>query len=285
MTRNVWLFTSVIYLVFSSMASAGVDHVILVSIDGGKPASIKKSKMPNLESIAREGSSTFEAETILPSKTLPSHTSMITGVSPAVHKIIWNSWIPFRGVVKVPTIFSIAKANGYSTALFATKTKFKHLNVKNSLDKFSLNGQDAIGAAKLAADYLVEKNPNVLFVHLPDSDSAGHLRRWESNEQLKALENVDKAIGILKKAILNSLKGKTYALIITADHGGLGKSHGSSSYDDKTIPWITWGNIVKQGHDITLPVNTMDSAATVLWLLNLPTPKNLEGAPVVEAYL
>lgn len=284
MTRTVWLFCSAIYLIFSSTAFAAIDHVIIVSMDGGKPASIKKSKMPNLESMILNGASTLEAKTILPSKTLPSHVSMLTGVSPNVHKVTWNYWNPFKGAVKVPTAFLLAKNSGYSTALFATKDKFKHLEVKDSLDVFSLDAQDAVGAAQLAADYLSKNKPNLLFVHLPDSDQAGHSKGWESPEQLKALERVDKAIGILKDSIVKSLAGSTYALIITADHGGTGKDHGTDSYDDKTIPWITWGNVVKQDYKISGQVSTMDTAATAMWLLEVPTPNNWEGMPVTEAY-
>lgn len=284
MTRTVLPLNLLFLFLFSSFAFAKVDHVIVISIDGGKPASIAKSKMPILESIVRDGASTFQAQTILPSITLPSHTSMLTGVSPAVHKITWNNWVPSKGTVRVPTVFAVAKQAGNSTALFATKDKFKHLNAPSTLDTFSIAAGDAASVARLAANYLSTNKPNLLFVHFPDADYAGHSSGWESPEQLKSLEKVDAAIGVIKNAILNSLNGKTFTLIITGDHGGKGITHGSSAPYDMTIPWIVWGNVVKPGYQISKSVVTMDSAATALWLLEVPVPSTWEGSPVTEAF-
>ena len=83
-------------------------HVIVISFDGGKPAVIAESEMPVLKRLAAEGAHTWVANTIFPPKTLPSHTSMTTGVGPDKHQILWNDWMPIRGFVKVPTMFSLA---------------------------------------------------------------------------------------------------------------------------------------------------------------------------------
>ena len=55
-------------------------NVVLVSIDGLRPDAIATFKAPTLSKLVSEGSYTLKATTILPSKTLPSHTSMLTGV-------------------------------------------------------------------------------------------------------------------------------------------------------------------------------------------------------------
>lgn len=280
-----FFFIILAFFCFPSAVFAEVDHVIVISIDGGKPASILNSRMPILNRMVSEGASTFQAKTISPSSTLPSHVSMLTGVSPGVHKVTWNYWNPLKGTVKVPTVFSLAKGAGLSTAMFATKDKFKHLEIKNSLDMFSIGATDAISVALLASEYLKEKKPNLLFVHLPDSDVAGHAYGWESPEQLSALENVDQAIGILKSSIEEFLAEKNYAVIVTADHGGSQRNHGSSSYDDSTIPWITWGSVTRKNYKISTDVNTVDTAATALWLLGNPLPAQLEGVPLKDAYL
>jgi arylsulfatase A-like enzyme len=51
-----------------------------------------------------------------------------------------------------------------------------------------------------------------------------------------------------------------------------------------TIPWIVWGAGVKHGFEIKAPVITYDTAATALWLLGVPRPKNLDGFPVTSAF-
>jgi hypothetical protein len=73
-------------------------------------------------------------------------------------------------------------------------------------------------------------------------------------------------------------------LIITADHGGHKKTHGSKSPDDMIIPWIAWGRDVRRDFAITAPVDTCDTAATALWLLDVPVPAWYDGAPVTNAY-
>jgi phosphopentomutase len=88
---------------------------------------------------------------------------------------------------------------------------------------------------------------------------------------------------------LLSLAERTYgtgnfSLIITADHGGHGTNHGSDDPRDVTIPWIAWGKGVKPGVLTPSTVRTMDTAATVLWLLAVDEPSDWVGTPVVAAY-
>jgi arylsulfatase A-like enzyme len=50
------------------------------------------------------------------------------------------------------------------------------------------------------------------------------------------------------------------------------------------IPWIAWGKGVRKGFTITAPVTTYDTAATALWLLDVPGPAWLDGQPVTSAF-
>jgi arylsulfatase A-like enzyme len=74
-----------------------------------------------------------------------------------------------------------------------------------------------------------------------------------------------------------------YTLIVTADHGGHGRSHGSDALEDTTIPWIVYGEgVASDGRPEG--VRTMDTAATALWLLGVNVPAAFDGAPVLEAF-
>ena len=73
-------------------------------------------------------------------------------------------------------------------------------------------------------------------------------------------------------------------VIVTADHGGHDKTHGLDIPDDMHIPWIAWGKGVKKNFTITAPVTTFDSAATALWLLDVPLPATFDGKPVTSAF-
>src|SRR3989337_1349108 len=58
------------------------EHVIVVSIDGLRPDAIAKFGAKTIQRLMREGSYSLAATTILPSKTLPTHASMLTAPQP-----------------------------------------------------------------------------------------------------------------------------------------------------------------------------------------------------------
>jgi predicted AlkP superfamily pyrophosphatase or phosphodiesterase len=289
----------------AAFGSPHAEHVFIISIDGGKPAVIAQSEMPILKRLAAEGACTWTARTIFPSVTLPSHTSMLTGVGPAKHHVLWNTWQPRKGTVGVPTIFAEAKKAGHSTAMFVGKEKFRHLLQPGTVDAFAFDREQSsevtksvtgsakpetsstVAArivAKRAARYIVEKKPNLCFIHFTDPDDAGHKYGWGSPEQRQAFGDVDAALGEVLQAIEAAHISDRSVLIVTADHGGHGKTHGLNTPEDMTIPWIAWGQGVKRNFAITAPVNTYDTAATALWLLALPRPASYDGRPVASAF-
>lgn len=261
-----------------------VDHVVIISFDGGKPSVMQDSEMPVFDSMVAEGAHTFNAQTIFPSITLVSHTSMLTGVGPKTHKVLWNDYRVEKGFVTVPTVFSLAKAQGLSTAMFVGKSKFQHLNVPGTVDQFENPDYDAAQVAAQAAKYITEKKPNLCFLHFADGDGAGHKFGWGSPEQITAFNTEDQALKVVKDAIeAAGLKDSTIVLM-SADHGGHDKTHGSNRPEDMTIPWVAWGAGVKPGFTIEDAVSTCDTAATALWLLGVDVPAEWEGKPVTAAF-
>ncbi|MCB1225051.1 MAG: alkaline phosphatase family protein [Verrucomicrobiales bacterium] len=299
--RFIGLIFSCLLAISPALAERKVDHVIILSIDGGKPKVILQTEMPQLQRLVQEGAHTWVANTIFPPKTLPSHTSMVTGVGPEKHGILWNDWMPLRGMVKVPTIFSLVKAADpeAGTAWICGKGKFRHLWLPGSLDVFDLNGPQQPGPASMEFNrlkapaqkvagqvkgWLAEHQPQVMMVHFPDVDAAGHASGWGSPEQQEALRVVDQALGQVVRAEKDSPMADSSVIIVTADHGGHEKNHAENIPDDMNIPWIAWGKGVKPGFEIQQPVTTYDTAATALWLLGLEVPASFDGKPVVEAF-
>ena len=300
-----FLVAAFLTFTLTAFAAPRVAHVFIISIDGGSPAVMLRSPMPVLKKLVAQGAHTWHAQTIVPSLTLPSHTSMLTGVRPDKHKVTWNNLSPTNGLVRVPTIFAAARPAGFSTAMFVGKEKFRHLLQPVTVDVFNFdphaevivtksNGSGtsmqkegnvlAKGVAKVAADYIVKNKPNLCFIHLTDPDNVGHTFGWGSRQQIKAFAKVDAALGIILKAIQSAQIEEESVIIITADHGGHGRGHGSGAPEDMTIPWIAWGKGVKWRSEINVPVNTCDTAATALWLLDLQPFTPLDGVPVFSAF-
>ena len=267
------------------LPSTSTKYVIIVSFDGGNPDVMKRSAMPTFERMAREGASTMTAQTTFPSLTLPAHASMLTGVTPAKHKIYWNDYRPKLGLVGVPTVFSVARAANpnLKTAMFVGKDKFKHFDLPDSLDHFEVIETSAKDVAQATAAYIASDKPNLLFVHFADSDTMGHEYGWNTPEQIAAFEDEDVALTILENAIKAAGLVNETTFILTADHGGHDKGHGTAMPVDMTIPWVIYGASVKPKFAVIEAVTTYDTSATALILLGVPVPANWDGKPVLSA--
>jgi len=300
-----------VFAVVSAQAESPVRvrHVFIISFDQGAPKNMWKAHMPVLKKMVSEGAHTWEAYTIVPSLTLPSHTSMLTGVGIQKHQILWNEYDPKKGRLKtVPTIFQIAKEHGLTTAMFTAKNKFRTLEIPGTLD-FSnvpqdpkVKGPNAEMVAREFAGEVGRLKPNLCFIHFADPDTAGHKYGVNSRQKLQALADCDRALKIIKDAIQAAGIADSSVIIMTADHGGHDRpkkeiaeriakglepqygTHGSPEKDDVTIPWIVWGCGVKEGYKITKPVVVYDTAATALWLLHIPVPDSFWGRPVMSAF-
>jgi len=273
------------------LSSGGVRQVIIISIDGLRPDALLQADTPNLDLLWQNGAYTWRAQTVNPSITLPAHTSMISGLDVPRHRLSWNEYRPERGYIGVPTIFSMAKARGLRSALFVGKTRFRHFASPEVVDKFETSNGEPLELAERAAEYFVANRPAILFIHFLDPDSAGHLYGWMSPQQLATISEVDKAIGILMNALYAN--GSPHAggllrettVMVSTDHGGHDREHGTSDPRDMTIPWIAYGAGIKRGHQVEQAVRVYDTAATALKALGLPVPTDWDGKPVEEAFI
>lgn len=266
-------------------------NVILVSIDGLRPDAIEKFAAPTLQRLMREGSYSLSARTIMPSSTLPSHTSMLSGEPPEQHHVTWNNVVTAeQDVIDFSTVFSVARANGYRTAAFFSKAKFSPLQRPGSLDYSQAPGGwwGKWASARTVNDVLAHlktAKPNLLFVHLSDPDSAGHSSGWMSAAYGRAVQATDTALDQLLDAADEAYGKDNYSVVVTADHGGHGYGHGTSDPLDVTIPWIAWGRGVDDDGEMEdVEINTFDTAPTVLWLLGVEKPEAWDGVPVVKAF-
>lgn len=265
------------------------DHLIVISIDGLRPDAIERFKVPTLARLMREGRHASNAQTITLSLTLPSHTSMLTGVDSDQHNVTWNSdETESLGYVQVPTIFGLAKDAGFRTAAFFSKTKFQHLEVPNTLNYSRSPTRGPLPWSSSRTLGLVERHlktasPNLLFVHFADVDYAGHSFGWMGYTYGVALRDVDRSLSRLLTIADARFGAGKYTVLVTADHGGHGMTHGTTDAADMTIPWIVWGEGVKPG-DSLAGIHTMDTAATALWVLGVAIPENWVGRAQTGAF-
>lgn len=257
-------------------------RVLILSIDGLRPDAISLAPMPNLMNLMQISAYSLTAQTILPSATLPSHSSMLTGLCPSKHGVDWNDYLPEKGYALGTDLFDLAHAAGLQTVMYVGKEKLRQITEPESTDQFVyINDRDSVIMDRLIADF--PQGFGVLFIHFPVADGMGHEYGWLSWQQLSVLFRADEAIGrLLAELDARTLRGETL-IIITADHGGHDTTHGSSLPEDMTIPWIASGPGIRPGA-LTTTVHTMDTAATAAFALGLEIPSEWDGVPVYEAF-
>jgi predicted AlkP superfamily pyrophosphatase or phosphodiesterase len=268
-----------------------IRKVVIISIDGLRPDLALRANTPNLHALMNIGSYTLWARTTAESITLPSHTSMLTGVTPVKHGIQWNSDLPLRHPVypMFPTIFELARQAGYTTAMAAGKSKFINLAKPGALNWVyvpSSPKDEDLDVAAQAVGMILAHQPDLLFVHFPSVDNTGHTYGWASPEQMDAIAVADESIGLILWALdQRHLRDSTF-ILVTADHGGAGSGHGPDDPRSRNIPWITSGPGIRRGIDLTtyvdLVINTEDTFSTAAYLLGIPIIQKVDGKPVLE---
>ncbi len=254
-------------------------RVVIVSVDGLRPDALAPAGATAIPALAARGSYTWSAQTILPSTTLPSHASMLSGFPPSIHGITWDDDDPSHGCIPVPTVFAVARAAGLRTVMVVGKPKLEQLEIPGTLDRFVLaapRDEDVANAAVTQA----RLGFDVMFVHLPETDLTGHAAGWMSPAYLDAVAGADRAV----ERVLEAVPDGTTA-IVTADHGGHGYNHGTSLAVDLTIPWVIAGPGIAPGHLIRGRVDTVDTAATAAHVVGVRLPSSAPGRTVADAFL
>src|SRR5262249_16878939 len=106
--------------------------LVLISIDGLRPDYVLADdhhglKIPNLRQLVVDGSYATGVKALVPTGTFPSHTTLVTGVSPARHGILANTpfdplqrnldgWYWYAEDIKVRTLWDQAADAGFVTS-------------------------------------------------------------------------------------------------------------------------------------------------------------------------
>ena len=130
MNRTMAAWLAALLLALPVWGAEPPRRVLMISVDGLMPDYFVKAdqlglRVPNMRKLMREGA-WARVKGVLPTVTYPSHTTLITGVTPRVHGIGSNTyfdpeerslgaWHWYAAEVKVPTLVSAARAAGLLT--------------------------------------------------------------------------------------------------------------------------------------------------------------------------
>ena len=107
-------------------------HVVLISLDGFPSWALDDPYLPvpTIRRLAARGAIAKGMRPVNPTVTWPNHTTLVTGVTPAKHGVLFNGllkrdpgvpprvepWLPRDEMVRVKTLYDVAHARGLTTA-------------------------------------------------------------------------------------------------------------------------------------------------------------------------
>lgn len=299
---SIWIVSRLSVLVAVAMvchAARGADpRVLVIGIDGAGGRYVPLANTPNIDALIENGIARFDFynEGGLVESPPPGYgasgvnwSTIVTGASAAHHGVVDNSFAGSKfnnfphffkyiqdhnpssyraSIVSWEPINSVILANQYASL----ERQFPGLTA----------AQQDLQVRNAAVELLQRGNPDVIFLHFDQVDSAGHGSGWGSPQFNNALTVVDGHIGSIMAAIgarPGVVSGaEDWLVIITADHGGLGTGHDASQGTiNWEVPFIVSGNSVPDG--MSMGRGTLrDVVPTALWHLGIdPFELGIDG--------
>ncbi len=256
-----------------------MEKVILISIDGMRPDGFLACGSPFIETMMQNASYTLEGKTVFPSVTLPCHTSLFHSVPPQRHGIMTNHYTPFARPVS--GLFEQIKMHGGVSAMYYGWEPLRDVSRPGSLkystyiDTFAAEGTDGI-LTDLALERIEKDHPDFVFLYMVETDDkGGHGKGWMTPIYL---EYVRKAIENVKRVY--ETVGDTYTIIVTADHGGHERIHGTEMPEDMTIPMFFMGKQFDQGKVLS-DLSILDIAPTIADIMHVTKAPEWEGKSLI----
>lgn len=290
-----------VYLLLLLLSPAAVDgavhaaeHVLVIGCDGMGSVAFEKATTPTMRKLMEQGAYTLKARAVMPTSSSPNWASMIMGAGPEQHGVTSNDWQPDKFDIApqavgtggiFPTIFGVMRGQRPDSKIIALYDwkDFGRL-LETNAPNITLHVKDAIETAQKAVSLIKEMKPDFMFVHFDGVDHAGHGFGWKGPQYIKAVELADSLIEAMLQALDSAGIREKTVVLITADHGGKGTSHGGNSMDELLIPWIIAGPGIAAGKQISAQVNTYDTAPTLARILRLKAHPAWIGKPVDEAF-
>ncbi|WP_040298983.1 alkaline phosphatase family protein [Arcticibacter svalbardensis] len=260
MKKHLSIALLALFITTGQLMAQTAKHVIFLTIDGFRPDFYLDSewKTPNLRALMKDGAYAKGVNSVFPSVTYPSHTTIVTGVQPAKHGVFYNNIFTPDGAqqqpywqdssIHVPTIWKAAKEKGMTVAslywpVSANAPVDYNIPDIGSLgdqvrEQYSLphgfyaevkkevfGGVDKINAgknqnvAKIAAYVIKKCKPELMTIHLFSADGAQHDVGRYGKQVQEAVADADAAVGIIIDALKAEGIWESTVFLIGGDHG------------------------------------------------------------------
>jgi arylsulfatase A-like enzyme/Flp pilus assembly protein TadD len=286
-------------------------NVIVITIDTLRADHLrcygyKQVRTPNIDSLASDGVRFERAYTPVPI-TLPAHTVIFTGTYPTLngmHDFSGNRLGP-----RQPTLASILREQGYATgAVVASAVLDSRFGLNWGFDFYydhfdfnrlqEANLDEMERPANLVADEVLDwlaKNYTKRFFlwmhlydpHYPYRPPAPYREEYKSHPYDGEIAFADEQVGRLLRFLKEKNLYQQAIIVLSGDHGeGLGdhgeQTHGFFIYNSTLhVPLIFHFPEDSSGKKMSESVSLADIMPTVLQLLKLPVPAQVQGKSLI----
>jgi predicted AlkP superfamily pyrophosphatase or phosphodiesterase len=227
---------AVLATLLAAAAPAGSEPrptVILISLDGTRPADVEDPAFSGFAELRRRGARASRLVPVFPSNTFPGHVTLVTGVVPDVHGIVNNTFVdPERGRfdkdddpswLLAEPIWSIAAGHGVVSASFhwvGSEGPWRNGRGPRDWKRFD-EGVSAKAKIEQILAWLAapEPRPHLVTAWLRGADKPAHLKGVGGPAVRRALEPQDKALGRLVAELDARGAFAHTTLIVVSDHG------------------------------------------------------------------
>jgi tetratricopeptide (TPR) repeat protein len=258
-----------------------------------------------MDRLAADGVLFERAETAAPI-TLPAHVSILTGTYPAYHGVRNNG--VYRLGPRAVTLAEVLHSHGYKTGAvisgyplatrFGLSQGFDSYDDKLPAEKIRQIGfreRRAEDVTRLGLNWLEAASSGRFFLwlhyfdaHAPYEPPSPFAERFALSPYDGEVAYIDREIGkVVDKLGSLGLLDKTLVILVS-DHGeGLGEhgeaTHGVFLYESTLrVPLIlSLPGPLPRGRRVATPVRTIDLMPTILRLLDLPPPDELQGTSLL----
>jgi len=208
--------------------------VVLISMDGTRPADLDEVELPALTRMAREGARADRLVPVYPANTFPNHVTLVTGVSPERHGIVNNVFVdPERGRYRYdgdPTwleaepLWSILAAHGMTSAAYywvGSEGAWRSGRGPADWRPFSTRTRESEKVDQILKwlDRPEAERPSLVTVWFHGADGAAHRHGPGAPEVAETLRVQDAQLGRLFGALDAQGRWGETTVIVVSDHG------------------------------------------------------------------
>ena len=202
--------------------------------------------------------------------------SLFHSVEPCRHGTTTNIYAP--QVRPIAGLCEVLKQNGKKCAFFYNWEELRDLSRPGSLTySYFVSGAkiDYHQANRMVTDEAIKVldggDVDFAFLYLGEVDALGHRYGWMSKEYLQSVrdswEHIDRVVSGLSDE---------YTVLITADHGGHDRTHGSEMKEDMQIPLFIKGEAFAPQENI-INASIIDIAPTIVKLFEINPNEDWDG--------